>query len=374
MSHSEFQSAGASIAPYLRSTLFSLFFFCLAVGCAARCHAEAAVALQKAQIAEGIYQFSTAPDGYVPNGNSIVIVNENDVLVFDTFSRPSTARTLLAEIRKITDKPVRYVVNSHHHPDHWSGNEVFAQAFPGLEIIASEETRQFMLNIANAWPPVFAENLRQDQVALEKEISTGKEADGNNLTADGCREDEEHVRLERDFVAEAVHVHRTYPTVTYHDRLTLLHGGREFRFMSVVGDATGTTVLYLPEERILLTGDVISYPIPYISAALSQQMQSLRTLGQIDADVVVPGHGPAWHDKDFLHLEAELLESIVRQVTDAERKGIVKVEDIQKMVNVEPLRLKFTQDDKDLNEKFKRYVNRMIESASREARDGRKFE
>src|ERR1700732_4106081 len=125
--------------------------------------AENGVAVQKVQIVDGIYQFITAPDGYVPNGNSVVIVNENDVLVFDTFARPSTARTVLAEIRKITDKPVRYVVNSHHHPDHWSGNEVYAQEFPNLEIIATEESRQFMLNIANAWPPVFTEKLRKDQ-------------------------------------------------------------------------------------------------------------------------------------------------------------------------------------------------------------------
>ncbi len=89
--------------------------------------AQAGVAVQKVQIADGIYQFITAPDGYVPNGNSVVIVNENDVLVFDTFTRPSTARTVLAEIRRITDKPVRYVVNSHWHPDHWSGNDVYAR-------------------------------------------------------------------------------------------------------------------------------------------------------------------------------------------------------------------------------------------------------
>src|SRR5262249_55798317 len=101
--------------------------------------AQAPVAVQKLQIADGIYQFSSGPDGYVPNDNSVVVVNENDVLVFDTFSRPSTARTLLAEIRKITNKPVRYLVNSHHHPDHWSGNEVFAEAFPGVEIIATEQ-------------------------------------------------------------------------------------------------------------------------------------------------------------------------------------------------------------------------------------------
>jgi cyclase len=349
-------------------------FASLALAGTPRCASQTPVAVQKVQIAEGIYQFMTAPDGYVPNGNSVVIVNDKDVLVFDTFSRPSTARTLLAEIRTITDKPVRYVVNSHHHPDHWSGNEVFAQGFPGLEIIASEETREFMLNIAKAWPAVFTENLRQDQATVEKEISTGKEADGNALTEEARREDEEHVRLERDFVAEAMTVNRTYPTLTYHDRITLLHGGREFRFISMLGDATGTTVLYLPKEKILLTGDVVTFPIPYFSGAISQQARSLRTLGQMDIDVIIPGHGPAWHDKDFLNLEAELLESIVHQVTDAERKGMVTVEEIQKVVNVGPLRLKFTNDGRDLDEKFQRYVNRIIENASREARDGRKFE
>src|SRR5579863_5406291 len=288
--------------------------------------AQTAVAVEKVQIAEGIYQFMTAPDGYVPNGNSVVIVNENDVLVFDTFTRPSTARTVLAEIRKITDKPVRYVVNSHHHPDHWSGNEVYAHAFPNLEIIATEESRELMLNIAKAWPPLWKANLARDQADLDKEISTGKESDGTQLTDEDRHRDEEDVRLERDFLAEGVNVQRTYPTLTYGDTLTLYHGGREFRFMSVVGDADGTTVLYLPKEKILVTGDVVSYPIPYFTPPLSQHAKSLRKLAQIDADVIIPGHGPAWHDKNFLNLEADLFESIVNQVVKAEQQGLVTVE------------------------------------------------
>lgn len=335
---------------------------------------ETGVPVQKVQIADGIYQFITAPDGYVPNGNSVVIVNENDVLVFDTFTRPSTARTVLAEIRKITDKPVRFVVNSHHHPDHWSGNEVFAEAFPNLEIIATEDSRQFMLNIANAWPTVFTRNLRKDKADLDKEVTTGKQSDGTVLTAQQRHKDEDGVRLEEEFVAETMKVTRTYPTLTYSDKLTLFHGGREFRFMSVVGDADGTTVLYLPKEKILVTGDVISYPIPYVNSRVSQHLKSLRTLARFDADVIIPGHGPAWHNKDFLNLEAELLESVVSQVDQAVQQGMVTVEEMQKVVNVEPLQLKFTHDDPELNAKFQRYVNRMVENASREARDGRKFE
>ena len=335
---------------------------------------QAPVAVQKVQIAEGIYQFITAPDGYVPNGNSVVIVNESDVLVFDTFSRPSTARTVLAEIRKITDKPVRYVVNSHHHPDHWSGNEVYAEAFPGLEIIATEQSRKFMLNIAKAWPAVFQEKLGKDQASLDDEIKSDKDAEGGVLTAEERRQDEDDVRLERDFVGEALGVKRTYPTLTYTDTLTLRHGGREFRFISMVGDADGTTVLYLPKEKILITGDLLSYPVPYFSLNIGEEAKNLRALEQFDAEVVIPGHGPAWHDKDFLRLEMELFDAIVAQVTKAEQRGAMTVEEIQKAVDVEYLRVKFTHDDKDLNEKFERYVKRMVENASREARDGRKFE
>ena len=355
------------------SIILRLLTMCVALTFAFPSGAENGVAVQKVQIADGIYQFITAPDGYVPNGNSVVIVNEKDVLVFDTFTRPSTARTVLAEIRKITDKPVRYVVNSHHHPDHWSGNEIYAQAFPNLEIIATEESRQLMLNIAKAWPPLWKANLARDQADLDKEISTDKESDGTQLTDEDRRRDEEDVRLERDFVAEGVNVQRTYPTLTYGDTLTLYHGGREFRFISVVGDADGTTVLYLPKEKILVTGDVASYPIPYFTPPLSQHAKSLRKLAQIDADVIIPGHGPAWHDKNFLNLEADLFESIVNQVVKAEQQGLVTVDEIQNAVDVESFRVRFTNDDKALNAKFHRYVNRMIENASAEKRDGRKF-
>jgi len=369
------QLVGSSVARRHRPTIVrSWFVVILIFGCAISSGAESGVAVQKVQIADGVYQFITAPDGYVPNGNSVVIVNENDVLVFDTFTRPSTARAELAEIRKITDKPVRYVVNSHHHPDHWSGNEVFAEAFPNIEIIASEDTRQYMLTIAKAWPPVFENTLRKNQAEIDKEASTGKDSDGTALTAEELRKDEDYVRLERDFVEEARKVNRTYPTLTYSNELTLHHGGREFRFMSVVGDADGTTVLYLPKEKILITGDVISYPIPYMNPAADRQAASLRMLAQLDADVIIPGHGPAWHDKDFLNLEAELLESVAAQVVQAEENGMVTTEEIQKQVNVEPFRLKFTHDDKELNAKFQRYIKTLVENESAHARDGRKFE
>jgi hypothetical protein len=71
-------------------------------------------------------------------------------------------------------------------------------------------------------------------------------------------------------------------------------------------------------------------------------------------------------------VEADLFESIVNRVVKAEWQGLLTVDEIQNAVDVESFRLRFTHDDKALNAKFRRYVNRMIENASAEKRDGRK--
>ncbi len=166
-----------SLLSYFKSAMVHVS---LCMGLMTLCPAQNPVAVQKIQIAEGIYQFATAPDGYVPDGNSIVIVNQDDVLVFDTFSRASTSRTVLAEIHKITNKPVRYVVNSHHHPDHWSGNEVYTEAFPNVDIIATEQSRQYMLAIDKSWPPVWNHRLKKAEGAFAKEVRPGSRPTGRH--------------------------------------------------------------------------------------------------------------------------------------------------------------------------------------------------
>ena len=326
--------------------------------------------IRKVEIADGIWQFMTMRDSYVRQLNSVAIVNQDDVLVFDTNTRPSTARLILAEIRKLTNKPVRYVVNSHWHPDHWSGNEVYADAFPGLEIISSRMTLEFMKNSANLWPGRFREQLAAMQSALEKEIASGKQDDGSPLTDAKRRHDEADVHDYRSFVDEATKLRRVYPNLTYEDHLTLEHGGREFRFMSMTGDAEGTTVLYLPREKVLITGDVISYPIPYVTPPPTRQAESLRALAKLDADVIIPGHGPAFHDKQFLELELSLLETVTNGVREALRDSAQTLDDVQKRVTAENLRAQFAHDDPDLDSRFRDRVKALVKLAVREARDG----
>ena len=66
-------------------------------------------------------------------------------MVVDTHSKPSAARVIVEQLREMTSRPVRYVVNTHFHWDHWHGNEVYPAAYPGAEIVTNQLTREAMV-------------------------------------------------------------------------------------------------------------------------------------------------------------------------------------------------------------------------------------
>src|SRR5215813_8534082 len=91
-------------------------------------------------VADGVYAAIAKPQ-YKINCNAAIVVLDDSVLVVDTHSKPSAARALIAQIKKLTDKPVRYVVNTHFHWDHYQGNEAYPSSWPAaIEIISSEAT------------------------------------------------------------------------------------------------------------------------------------------------------------------------------------------------------------------------------------------
>src|SRR5215470_5856209 len=92
-------------------------------------------------VAEGVYAAIAKP-AYKVNCNAVIILLDDGVLVVDTHSKPSAARGLIDQIKRMTDKPVKYVVNTHFHWDHYQGNQAYPSSWPaGVEIISSEATR-----------------------------------------------------------------------------------------------------------------------------------------------------------------------------------------------------------------------------------------
>ena len=97
------------------------------------------------KVAENVYvALRTEPPGLTVNANSVFIINDNDVVVVDTTLTPGSAMEVLSALRKLTNKPVKYVINTHWHDDHVMGNQAFLKAYPGVKFIAHAATRDYL--------------------------------------------------------------------------------------------------------------------------------------------------------------------------------------------------------------------------------------
>ena len=99
---------------------------------------------KRVDVAPGVHAFMEDFGRAVVSGNIVAIVGEDSVAVIDTGHHPRLTRKIVSEIRSLTPKPVRYVVNTHWHNDHVSGNHVFEEAWPGVTVVAHAFTAQAM--------------------------------------------------------------------------------------------------------------------------------------------------------------------------------------------------------------------------------------
>jgi len=312
------------------------------------------------RISPDVFQFTIQRDSYVRQLNCTAIITHDDVVLFDSGTRPSSTAIILAKLRSITPKPVGVVINSHAHPDHWSGTETFAKANPRLAVIASEQTNDFMHLMAPVWPKRIAQQVTDKRAQVEAEEKTGKLSDGSALPAGQLAVDQRDLRDLGALADEMAHLTRVYPTVVYKDRLPFTHGGKQFDIVARTGDQDGTTTAYLPDERILLTGDLVSYPMPYLSAHPSRQLESLKAIDAIDFAVLIPGHGPAMRDHQFLRLEIALIEAAIAGVQREIAAGDGDLATIQSHVTLDELREPLVHGDADLEQRFNTRVKDLV--------------
>jgi cyclase len=337
-----------------------------------------ASAVERTKLAEDIWLFRVPSEvDRWTSSSSLVVINEGDVTVFDSNARPSSSRLVIAEIRKLTDKPVRTLINSHWHMDHWMGNEAYADAFPGLQIIATATTRDFMRRMP---PPFFLDEsgVARERARLDTTLRTGKRSDGTALTDSARRELLRDFAKDSAFAAELAAARHALPTLVYTDSLTFWSGGREFRLYSCTGDAAGSTVLYLPAERVLATGDVLvrqedgrgAQPWTTNNFSIRAWLASLRRLDALDAATIVPGQGPALTDHAYLRLTIAMYASIIAQVDAAMERGTFLLPDVQAAVNLDDIRRQFTGGVPELDARFKAMSAALVRRALQEAKDG----
>jgi cyclase len=250
--------------------------------------------VEMVEVADGV--FARLHEGLT---NAGIILGDEGVLVIDSLRVPSFARDLISDVRRLSDKPVRYVIDTHSHWDHAWGNE----EFPYSIIVGHANCRAEMLDLerTQAW----RERIRDRQDPWSDEAQT---------------------------------VTITPPTLTFEDTMQIWFAGRriELRYLGRA-HTSGDIFIHLPEERLVFTGDVAQDGgVPYMLDGYPRDWIETDTrLVGLEADRFVSGHGPIGEApalaeaRDFIAALAGSVETSVAEGRDEAAAGAKTVEDLR---------------------------------------------
>lgn len=313
---------------------------------------------RRIDVAPGVHVFVTPPYGDVGlDGNSVVIVSGDGVLVFDTNGTPAAAEAVLAEIRRITDQPVRFVVNSHWHWDHWYGTEVYRRAFPDVRVIAHEKTRALMAGPAIEFNrPGLESQLPEFLADLGTRVAAAETQSPRPANLERMRS---ALVTGRFFLDQKRSVHHVLPDLTFRDSMTIHLGEREIRILNFGRAVTpGDAMLYLPKEKIAVTGDLLVNPVAFaLGVYPSGWLQALERIDALDATVLVPGHGEPLRDRALLRATAQVFRELLRRGKEARARGLdpdAAREEI--LPSLETLRATIVGDDARQKQLFSVYL------------------
>ncbi|RMF13837.1 MAG: MBL fold metallo-hydrolase [Alphaproteobacteria bacterium] len=216
--------------------------------------------------------------------NTGVIITDEGVLVVDTQATPEMARDVIRRIREVSDAPIRYVVLSHYHAVRVLG----ASAYGAHDIIASRGTFELI-------------------------VERGE--------ADFKSELERFPRLFRG--ADSI-PGLTWPTLVFERELTVFMGGVEIRILHLGrGHTKGDTVVWLPEERVLFSGDLVEYgATPYTGDAyLKDWPKTLEKLAELQPAALVPGRGDALTTPETVRAALEGTRAFITELYESAEQG-----------------------------------------------------
>jgi cyclase len=225
------------------------------------------------KIADTVYSYVGVKNGGPANSfaaNAGIIVGKDGIVVVDTLISAKEAQRFLKDIRKISDKPIRYVRDTHSHLDHAFGNAVFANL--GATIIAQANCRENMLK------------------GSEETLKNSKE----------------HGLSPEQMAGTTI----AYPTLTFSDRMTIYLGDETVELIYIAPSHTnGSIMVSIPQRKVLFSGDILFTDFhPYLADGdIPGWIRNLDYLSALDVDSIIPGHGPISGKKDVADMKSYLI-------------------------------------------------------------------
>lgn len=304
-------------------------------------------------VGRGVYAITHAdaihnwPDGSTdwPHGNTGVVVGERCVLVVDATFYPVRAAGDIDLIRKVTDRPVCYLVNTHWHGDHTHGNAVYKARFPDIQIVGTAENAAYIDIMQQRFGPLYAREAsepRKELARLQHIRAAGADSSGRPLSA------AEGAVLARVIAELQVALHEfsglrvATPTLLFERELTLDLGGLSARLTSRGrGNSPDDITVAVDREGVVFAGDLVVYPVPFAFGAYpTRWVEVLRHMESEPIRVLVPGHGPVMHDLKYVAQVRVLMETVMARVRTLMVTGI-PLADIRQQIRLEDLEAMF---------------------------------
>jgi len=231
------------------------------------------------KLADGLYAYTAEGDP-----NTGIVIGDDSVMVIDAQATPIMARDVIEKIRTVTDKPIKYVVMSHYHAVRVLG----ASGYEPDEIISSKDTYDLIV-----------ERGEQD---FKSELE----------------------RFPRLFSGVESVPGLTWPTMTFEGEMSIWMGKREVRLMQLGrGHTKGDTVAWLPEEKVLFSGDLVEFcATPYTGDAyLSDWPTTLERLAELNPVALVPGRGDALTTPEMCKEAIDGTRAFLKNMFESVRQG-----------------------------------------------------
>jgi glyoxylase-like metal-dependent hydrolase (beta-lactamase superfamily II) len=266
-------------------------------------------------VAPGVYAAIAKPT-FRTNCNSAVVLLDDGVLVVDTQSKPSAAEALIAEIKQITDKPVKYVVITHFHGDHTQGAQAYVKAWPAVEIITSSGTRDSIAQRGIARLHHDLVTVPQQIDKLKKDLRAASDPDAKTQTQNTLAQAEAYLQ-------EAKDIQIPRPTLIVDQSLNIYRKPGPVEIISVGKAHTdGDLVVYLPSEKILISGDLVHGAQPVTKDGyFSDWAGAIDNAEKLDFNLVIGGHGDVLHGKATFDLWKQYFHELVEETAHSYADG-----------------------------------------------------
>jgi glyoxylase-like metal-dependent hydrolase (beta-lactamase superfamily II) len=245
----------------------------------------------------------------------------------DDHVSPAAAWVLLDEVKALTKKPVTTVINTLFHFDHAHGNQIFD---PSVQIIGHEFTRQMLLGNPTAMP------LYQGYInAMPSQIETLRKRIASEKDPAAKTKLQTQLQVTENNYASQKELRPTPPNVTLTTQMSLFRGNREIQIRYLGrGHTAGDVVVFLPRERVVITGDFLTSGLSNMSDSYPEEWAtSLDALKKLEFETVLPGHGEAFTDRAKIDYFQAYLRDVWTETSRLKKEG-VSVEEAAKRVDM----------------------------------------